>query len=186
MEDHDIVALYWRRDEAALAETERRYGRYCYAIANGILRNGEDARECVNDAFLAAWNAIPPHRPALLSAFLGKITRRLALKKRRDSTAAKRGGGSVSLSLDELAECFPAGQSPEDQLDGAALAELLDAFLDTLSPEDRRIFLRRYWYCDSVREIASRYGYSQSKVKMTLKRARDKLRALLEKEDIRL
>ena len=186
MEDHDIVALYWRRDEAALAETERRYGRYCYAIANGILRDEEDARECVNDAFLAAWNAIPPHRPALLSAFLGKITRRLALKKRRDQSAAKRGGGSVSLSLYELAECIPAGERPEDSLDAAALTELLDAFLETLSPEDRRVFLRRYWYCDSVREIAPRYGYSQSKVKMTLKRARDKLRALLEKEDIRL
>ena len=186
MEDSWIVELYWKKNSDAILASEEKYGSYCCAIAENILHNREDAEECVNDTWLHAWNAIPPQRPQSLKLFLARITRNLSFNRWKAQSAEKRGGHETALVLDELAECVPAGQSPEDQLDGAALAELLDAFLETLSPEDRRIFLRRYWYCDSVREIASRCGYSQSKVKMTLKRARDKLRALLEKEDIRL
>ena len=184
MEDSRIVELFWQRDETALAETENKYGRYCFSIANGILQNGEDARECVNDTFLAAWNAIPPHRPELLSAFLGKIARRLSLKKRRDSSAGKRGGGSVDVSLDELEECIPAGQSIDESIDTAELTEIINAFLAELPLTERRVFLRRYWYFDPVSEIASRFGFSESKVKMMLKRTRDKLLARLQKEEI--
>ncbi len=184
MEDEQIVALYWQRDEAAITETENKYRRFCFSIADGILRSGEDAAECVNDAFLAAWNAIPPHRPEKLSAFLGKITRRLALKKRRNRSAEKRGGGSVDVSLDELEACIPSGQTVDESMDLTVLTEILNDFLAALPEEERRVFLRRYWYFDSVGEIAARFGFGESKVKMTLKRTRDKLRARLQKEDV--
>ena len=184
MEDSRIVELYWNRDEAAIDETERKYGTYCFSIANRILQNPADAQECVNDAWLGAWNAIPPHRPEVLSAFLGKITRRLSLKKYRDRSAEKRGGGSVEASLDELEECLPSGQSADDALAAAELTAILNAFLERLPIAERRVFLRRYWYFDPIREIAARYGYGESKVKMMLKRTRDALRAQLEMEDI--
>ena len=184
MEDNRIVDLFWQRDETAITETENKYGRFCFSIANRILQNTEDARECVNDTFLAAWNAIPPHRPEILSTFLGKITRRLSLKKRRDSSADKRGGGSVDISLDELEACIPSGQTVDESVDLAVLTEILNDFLAALPEEERRVFLRRYWYFDSVGEIAARFGFGESKVKMTLKRTRDKLRARLQKEDV--
>ena len=182
MDDNQIVELYWHRDEAAIAETEKKYGPYCLTIARRILENAEDARECVNDTYLGAWNAIPPHRPAVLSAFLGKITRRLSLKKRRDQSREKRGGGICTESADEIAECLPSGESVEDALDAKELTAVLDAFLGELPRDERRVFLRRYWYFDSVWEIAARYGFGESKVKMMLKRTRDRLRARLEKE----
>ena len=184
MEDSLIVALYRQRDETAIPETEIKYGRFCFSVAERILRNSEDAAECVNDTYLAAWNAIPPHRPEKLSAFLGKITRRLALKKLRDRSADKRGGGSVDLSLDELEECLPSGRTVDESVDLAVLTEILNDFLAALPVEERRVFLRRYWSFDSVGEIAARFGFGESKVKMTLKRTRDKLRARLQKEDI--
>ena len=186
MEDRRIVELYWNRDEAAIAETQRKYGNYCFSIANRILQNPADAQECVNDAWLGAWNAIPPHRPEVLSAFLGKITRRLSLKKYRERTAVKRGGGGIEASLEELEECLPSGQSVDDAIAAAELTAILDAFLETLPAAERRVFLRRYWYFDPIREIAARYGYGESKVKMMLKRTRDALRVRLEKEDIRI
>lgn len=184
MEDREIVELYWQRDERALTETESKYGRYCLAIANNVLGDREDARECVNDTYLAAWRAMPPHRPAILSSFLGRITRRLSLKKLRERSAEKRGGGSAALSLEELEDCIPSGQRIDESIEAAALAELVNAFLATLPRTERRVFLRRYWYFDSIRDIASRFGFSEGKVKMMLKRARDKLRAQLEKEDV--
>ncbi len=184
MEDREIVSLFWQRDEAAIAEAERKYGTYCLAIAGNILQDAEDARECVNDALLGAWNAMPPHRPERLSAFLGKITRRQALKRRRDRTAQKRGGGAWEASVEELAACLPAGRRMDEGLETEALTAVLDGFLADLPPAERRVFLRRYWYCDPVRAIASRYGFSESKVKMMLKRTRDKLRARLGEEEI--
>ncbi len=184
MDDCRIVDLYWDRDETAITETENKYGRFCFSIANRILQNAEDARECVNDTFLAAWNAIPPHRPEILSTFLGKITRRLSLKKRRDSSAEKRGGGNSDISLDELEECIPSGQSIDDSIDIAELTKIINTFLSELPLAERRVFLRRYWYFDSIGEIASRFGFSHSKVKMMLKRTRDKLLVRLQKEDI--
>ena len=116
MEDSRIVELYWQRNEEAIPETESKYGRYCFSIAENILRDKEDAEECVNDTYLAAWNTIPPHRPEILSTFLGKITRRLSLKKLRDRSADKRGGGRIMASLDELEYCMPTGQSIDDNI----------------------------------------------------------------------
>ena len=184
MEDSEIVERYWKRDTAAIAETERKYGQYCYSVACNILHDPEDARECVNDAYLGAWNAIPPHRPEHLPTFLGKITRRLSLKKRRENSAQKRGGGKTECSVEELEECIPSGFSIDEAVETAELTEILNAFLGTLSVPERRVFLRRYWYCDAIRDIAARYGYRESKVKMMLKRMRDKLRECLRKEDI--
>ncbi|MBO4838538.1 MAG: sigma-70 family RNA polymerase sigma factor [Lachnospiraceae bacterium] len=184
MEDSQIVVLYWKRDEKAISESETKYGRYCYSIADGILHDRGDAEECVNDTWLGAWHAMPPHRPEILPTFLGKITRRISLKKWRARSAEKRGGGSVAVSLDELEECIPAGQKIEESLEAAGLAEIINAFLETLPAAERRVFLRRYWYFDSVRDIALRFGFGESKVKMMLKRTRDKLLLHLQKEDI--
>lgn len=182
MEDRQIVELYWQRRDDAIAETQQKYGGYCRAIANGILRNEADAEECVNDVYVSAWNAMPPHRPDSLPAFLGKITRRLALKRFRDSAAAKRGGGETALALEELEEVVPAGDSLEEQAAERELARVIDAFLGTLPAAQRRIFLCRYWYFDAVGDIARRFGCSESKVKMTCKRVRDKLALYLRKE----
>ena len=184
MEDGRIVDLYWQRDEAAISETEKKYGGYCLSIASHILQDHEDAQECVNDTYLGAWNAMPPHRPENLSTFLGKITRRLSLKKRRAKLAYKRGGGSAEESIDELEACIPSGQTIDDSLAVAELTEIINAFLDTLPLTERRVFLRRYWYFDSISEISSRYGFGESKVKMMLKRTRDKLQLRLKKEGV--
>lgn len=184
MEDERIVELFWARDEAALTHAADKYGRYCFSIANGILRNAEDAQECVNDTYLGAWNAIPPHRPAVLSTFLGKITRHCALKKWSANTAEKRGGTSVEASIDELDELIPDGSYVDERLDKEELTRVLNAFLAELPETDCDIFVRRYWFFDSVQDIARRYGFSDSKVKMKLKRTRDKLRLRLEKEGV--
>lgn len=186
MEDSRIVELYWQRDEAAIAETQKKYGRYCFAIADGILHNAADAEECVSDTYSGAWNAMPPNRPAVLSAFLGKITRRSAMKKLRAQTAEKRGGGESAAVLDELAECIPSPSRVDEALEAKELAAVVNAFLQTLRADERSVFLRRYWYLDSVAAIASRFGFSESKVKMMLKRTRDRLAQRLEKEDIRI
>ena len=184
VEDSKIVELYWARAEAAIAESERKYGKYCYTIAHGILRCREDSEECVNDTWLGAWNAMPPHRPSMLSTFLGKITRRLALHRVEKSTAEKRGGGTVPLVIEELNECLPA--PVEGGVEEIALAEVLDRFLDSLPQMARTMFLQRYWYLRSVREIARELGVGESRVKVTLHRARARLREMLEKEGIGL
>ena len=184
MDDERIVDLFWERDEAALAEAEDKYRRYCRAIANGILHDDEDAKECVNDAFLAAWNAIPPARPAVLSTYLGKITRNLSLMKLRKRSADKRGGGSAETPLDEYEELIPSDRSIDEGIEAEDLARILNDFLAGVSQDERRVFLRRYWYFDSIGDIASRLGFSQSKVKMMLKRLRDKLMTRLKKEGV--
>ena len=182
MEDRDIVELYLARDEEAIEETEVKYGKYLYSIARGIVGVHEDAEECVSDTYVGAWNSIPPHEPNVLSTFLGKITRRLSLKKVRETGAEKRGGGEVPAALDELSEIIPGESDAESELFAKELAAKVNAFLKTLPESERRVFLCRYWYLDSVKSIAARFGWSESKVKMTLKRARDKLRDHLEKE----
>lgn len=186
MEEKQIIDLYWARSENAIAETARKYGKFCHSIAFNILSNREDSEECVNDTYLHTWNAIPPQRPNKLSAFLGRITRNLALKKYESYTAAKRGGGQVPLALEELAECVPDPNSVERQVDNRMLADVFNVFLSGLSPETRRIFLQRYWNLSSVKEIADAYGISESKVKMSLMRTRGKLRSFLEQEGIAL
>ncbi len=186
MDDRQIIALYNERSEAALSETEKKYGRYCRTVAYNILRNEEDSEECVNDTWLKAWEAIPPQCPESLAAFLGKITRNLALNLYKHKNREKRGGGQTMLVLEELAECVPGADSTEDAVDEALLAEVLNGFLAELPAEKRKIFMRRYWYLSSVKEIAEEYGLSESKVKMTLLRLRSKLKTVLEKEGILL
>jgi len=184
MDDRQIIALYNERSEAALSETAKKYGRYCHTIAYNILRNEEDSEECVNDAWLRAWEAIPPQCPERLSAFLGKITRNLALNRYKHKNREKRGGGQTVLVLEELAECIPGTNSAEEAANEALLVEVLNRFLEGLPAEKRKIFMRRYWYVSSVKEIAEDFGLSESKVKMTLLRLRSKLKQTLEKEGI--
>ncbi len=182
MEDGKIISLFWARDERAIDETKSKYGAYCRAIAYNILSSTEDAEECENDTYIAAWGAIPPERPMMLRAFLGKITRNIALKKHREKRASKRGGGTVTVSLGELEACLPDSGAFSDSLTESELGGLIDSFLRTLSDAERRVFVCRYWYCDSIAEIAKRFGYGQSKVKMMLSRTRGKLKEYLEEE----
>ncbi len=184
MEDKEIVALFWARAESAIAETARKYGAYCRAIAANILPSPEDVEECLSDTWLGAWNAMPPQRPAVLSPLLGRIARNAALTIWRRDHAQKRDGGNLAV-LDELGECVGGG-SLEEELERRRLGEAVRAFLDTLSPQQRRVFLRRYWYCDSLEDIARRYGFSLSKVKSMLLRMRRKLRDYLTKEGFSL
>lgn len=186
MEDREIIRLYLARSDLAISETERTYGAYYRSIAYNILQNREDAEECVNDAWLRAWNAIPPAQPERLQPFLGKITRNLALNKLEKEHAQKRGAGGLPLILDELKECVSDGASADQICDELLLREVLDRFLRSLLPQTRRIFLRRYWYLCSIREIAETSGLSESKVAVTLFRTRNKLKKVLEKEGISL
>ncbi len=182
MDDEGIIELYWSRSETAIAQTERQYGRFCYGIAYRILRSREDSEECVSDTWQRAWDTMPPQRPQHLGAFLGRITRNLALNRRRAARTARRGGGQVALALDELAECLPGPDSVEKAADEQALAELLDRFLEGLGREARIIFVQRYWYLRSVREIAADLRLGESAVKMSLSRTRERLRRRLEEE----
>lgn len=184
MDDREIVELYWQRDEDAVADTAEKYGGYCRAIALGILHSEEDAEECLNDVWAAAWNAMPPQRPDDLRAFLARITRNLALKRVRAMTAEKRGGGETMLALEELEEVVPDGKTLDEAVEERELGRKLDAFLATLNVAERRVFLCRYWYFDSVRDIAARFGYGESRVKMMCLRTRKKLLLYLQKEDL--
>lgn len=184
MEDKQIVELYWNRLENAIEETSRKYGRYCHYIAKRILGNKEDSEECVNDTYLQTWNSIPDYRPESLRAFLGKITRNLALHKWEKRNAKKRGEGAVTLVLEELQECIPGENSVEHVTEQIVLVDALNGFLSEQTSENRKIFMARYFYFASIKEIASKYGISESKVKMTLHRLRQKLKEILEKEEI--
>lgn len=184
MEDSCIIALYFQRSEDAIAETAAKYGSYCYSIAYNILASKGDAEETVNDTYMGAWKAIPPHDPISLGAFLGKITRRIAINRWQAGRTAKRGGGEITLALEELDGCIPSGQSPEQELEGAELSRLLNRFVRGLPEPEHRVFVLRYWYLDSVADVAKQCGFSQSKVKSMLFRTRNKLRFLLEKEGI--
>lgn len=184
MEDAKIVALYADRNEQAIEETEKKYRRYCWTIACNILGDPEDAAECVNDAWLAAWNSIPPHSPEQLGLYLGKLTRRAALKKLRLTHAAKRGGGEGVLALEELKECLPAGNSVEDGVLAQAVATGINKFLSGLSGLHRQMFVRRYWFLEPVDTIALELGCSRSKVSSILHRTRIRLREYLMKEEL--
>ena len=175
MEDKDIIALYLERNEEAIAETEKKYGKYCYSVAYNILYNAEDAKECVNDALMNAWNSIPPHMPSVLSAFLGKLTRYVSLKKWRYARTKKRGGGETAFAYEELSDCIPGSKSVEEELQEKELAEIIDHFLDELPVTERRIFICRYWYFDDISTISRQFGFSGSKVKSMLYRTRKKL-----------
>lgn len=182
MEDKEIIDLYWQRSERAVAETEDKYGRYCRAIADRILHHDQDAEECVNDTWLGAWNAMPTDRPAMLSVYLGKLTRWLSLNRLRDRQRLKRGGGEVSLALEELSELLPSAFDTEEHLEYTELTRLLNDFAGSLPEPARSVFLCRYWYLAGVEEIAERFDFSPSKVKSMLARSRKKLRAKLLEE----
>lgn len=182
MDDCRIVELYWSRDEAAIAETEKKYGRYCHAVAYRILLDRQDAEECVNDTYIRAWNAIPPHRPERLSVFLGKITRRLALN-RYDKAHTQKRGGEVALALDELSEIL-ADQREGSVVDELAMREAVNGFLHSLPEQSRRIFLRRYWHMMPIKEIAKEYGLGISNVKVILMRTRNAFKDYLKGEGI--
>ena len=183
MDDKYIVELFFARDERAIKLCAERYGGYCHVIAYNILASREDAEECVNDTYLRAWNSIPPHRPNLLSAFLGRITRRLAVDRVRLRTAEKRGGGEIELIFDELADCIADEKTPEEELAERERARVINSFLASLPDTERRVFLRRYWFSDSIAVIADRFGFSESKVKSMLLRTRTKLKKHLTEEN---
>lgn len=182
MDDIEIVELYWQRDETAIRETACKYGAYCMKISMNILADKSDSAENVNDTYLGAWNAMPPHRPTLLQPFLGKIARNLALNKYKARHAEKRAKDEFSLSLDELDVCTPSGLSVEDTAAVSALTAQINAFLRGLPAEMRRVFVCRYFHAESIGEIAERFGASESKIKSMLQRSRLRLRAQLEKE----
>ena len=182
MNDKNIVDLYFNRDEEAITQTDKKYGRYCYSIAYNILTNKEDAEESVSDTYMTAWRAIPPRRPSVLSTFLGKITRHISIDRWRERSANKRGGGEVTLALEELEDCVAGLQNVEMEYERKELIRAYVKFLDALPVTERRVFLCRYWYVDSVEAIAEKFGFSQSKVKTMLYRTRLKLRKQLAEE----
>lgn len=182
MNDAEIVDLYLKRSERAIAETQTKYGAYCTSIARNILGDAQEAEESAADTYLAAWNSIPPHRPAVLRTYLGKLARRISLKKWRDRHALRRGRGEVALVLDELAECVSDGRNLDDEMEMRMLARSIDRFLAGLRDAERRIFICRYWYMDPIADIGRRFGYSQSKVKSLLFRLRHRLKEHLESE----
>ena len=182
MDDRRIVDLYWERSQTAISETADRYGGYCYTIAYNILRDDGESQECVNDTWLRAWQSMPPERPVRLGAYLGRITRRLALDRWRWQRRDKRGGGQVELALTELQSCLPAVDETLQAAESLLLTQVLDWFLASLSAQARLIFMQRYWYLLSVKEIAKEQGCGESKVKMSLLRSRQALRELLEQE----
>lgn len=184
MEDAEIVALYWERSERALEESQSKYGARCRAIAGRLLGgDSREAEETVNDALLAAWNAIPPHRPENLSAFFAKLTRRIAVNRWQAGSARKRGGGETALCLDELEEIISRSGGPEEEMEARELSAAISRWLRTLNAEKRRAFLLRYWYALPVKEISEKFGWSETKTVNLLSRARADLRTFLEKED---
>lgn len=182
MQDDQIVALYWQRDEHAIQETEQKYGRYLSKIAYNILSDSEDCKECINDTYLKAWNSIPPHRPGALAAYLGKITRELAIDIFRTRNRKKRQASEYALSLSELEECVPDTVSTEQSADLHLLAEAINSYLSSLSREARVTFVGRYYYMDSLKEIAAYQGMSEAKVKSMLYRTRQGLKIYLQQE----
>ena len=184
MEDSKIIELFFARNDNAIQQTDAAYGRRLFSLADNILRNDQDAEESVSDTYLKAWDTIPPKRPVHLFAYLAKICRNFALKKLDWKTAAKRGAEVVSLTQ-EMESCIP-DPSRDRELEAQELGQLLDAFLRTLSDENQMVFLRRYWYVDTIAEIAARYGISESAVQMRLNRTKHKLAAYLAKEGIQV
>ncbi len=178
MEDSQIIELYWNRSETAIAETSVKYGKLLRKIALNIVGNLSDAEECENDTYVATWNAIPPTRPNILSAFLSKIARNIALNRYEYNKAQKR-NNEFDLILSELEECIASKSTVEDAVEEGMVSAMLDEFLEGLKKETRVIFVRRYWYSDSVKDIAKRMQISESKVKTVLFRTRSQLQEYL-------
>lgn len=182
MDDNQIILLFNLRNEQALAETAKKHGTVCRMTAGKILSSEQDIEECVNDALMQAWNTIPPQRPSNLAAFLVTITRNIALNRWKHQQRFKRGGGQIDLVLEELSDCIHTSEDIEETIDKRLLVQSMEAFLDSLSYDARTIFVQRYIAMLSVGEIAERYQLSESKVKVTLMRVRQKLRKYLKQE----
>jgi len=177
MADDEIIELFWQRSEDALTECEQNYGNYCRSIARNILNSDADAEECANETWFKAWNAIPPSRPANLKAFLGKISRNIALDRYEAAHTQKR-GGTMEIALDELGDI----QAPS--IDEGEITQVINDFLLTEPAENTDIFVKRYWYLQSLKDIALEYGYSESKIKSILFRMRERLKHELESEGL--
>ena len=182
MEDERIVDLYWERNGSAISETAEKYGKYLHSISYQILQNSEDAEECVNDTYNDAWQSMPPHRPSVLSTFLGKITRRISIDLWRKFSAEKRGGGTAALALDELEDCVSGIEDVVTEVEGLELQKKLNDFLLSLPNLERQVFMCRYWYMDTISDIAKHFACSESKIKSMLYRTRKKLGTMLKKE----
>lgn len=178
MDDNAIIRLYWDRNEQAIRATSEKYGHYCKTIAKNILCSEEDAKECINDTWLGAWNAMPSHWPEQLSTFLGKITRNLAFNRYRHDHAKKRGGGKITLVLDELADCV-SDDDVAQAIDHQELIKVINLFLRSLPADKRNIFVCRYWYADPVSDIAKNYGILPGTISKTLERTRKQLKIFL-------
>ena len=181
MDDSKIIELYFDRDKSAITQTKDKYGRLLYSVSYNILNDREDAEECENDTYMAAWEQIPPTKPQVLSAFLSRITRNISFKKLRSQTAQKRGGGNSLLPIDELADYIPDKTNAFTTLE---LTEILNKILRELPTRDRQVFICHYWYCDSIKDISRQFGFTQSKVKMILSRTRAKLLDHLEAQEV--
>lgn len=177
--DIELIRLFQDKAERAITESERRYGAYCRKIAMNVLEDPEDAQECVNDVWLKAWNGIPTEAPPNLQAYFGKLTRELAIDRWRRDHSEKRGGGEFSLCLDELSECIPTKNDVETTVAQKELTQTLRRFVATLDETPRRVFVCRYWYFDTVPEIAARFGFTRSKVTSMLHRTRKQLKTYL-------
>ena len=182
MEDSQIVELYWQRNANAISETADKYGAYCFAIADNILHNTEDSEECVNDTWLSAWNAIPPQKPNVLRLFLAKITRNLAFNRFNARNAEKRGGGEIPFVLNELEECLGGGADVASIYEGKELRQSIRRFVRSLPEREGNVRVRRYFFVDSVADIAKRYGLTENNVMVILSRTRKKLKTNLLKE----
>lgn len=186
MEDSAIIELYWQRSETAIAHTAEKYGAYCGSISMNIVSSKEDAMECVNDTYLHTWNAIPPNRPSVFRTWLGRICRNLSLDRYKRQGTKKRGGDAVTVLFGELELCVPGSWSVERHLEEAEVAAVISAFLWQSSKTNRIIFVRRYYYGDSIGGISERLGMGESRVKSSLQRTRRKLLACLEREGVDL
>ncbi len=181
LSDEEIVALYWQREEAAIRETEKKYHSYLSAIAYRVLQDREDGKECVNDTYFKAWKSIPPHKPKGLAAYLGKITRQLSIDRLRTKGREKRKASAYAVPLSELSECV-SESGTDEEIDLHLLSEAIESYLVQLSPKARNTFIGRYFYLDSIKEVAAYYGMSEGSVKTMLHRTRAGLRAYLEQE----
>ena len=182
MEDAEIVALYWARNEDAITQTKAKYGAYLNRVANNILADLEDSQECVSDTLLAAWRSMPDNRPKNLRTYLGKITRQVSIDLYRRRNRMKRYASEYAISLEELGDSFTDGRTPEDELNARLLTETVNRFLRTLPDEARNTFIGRYYFFDSVKNVARYCGMSESKCKSTLYRTRQSLKVYLQKE----
>lgn len=182
LEDAQIVRLYWKREERAITESDVKYGAYCYTVANNILSNHEDTKECVNDTWVRAWNTIPPQKPKSLKPFFAKIIRNLALNRYEMQNAKKRGGDMVTIALEELDECVSSREDVESAYFAKLLQKNVNLFLHTIPKRECDIFLCRYFFLETTDKIAQRYGMRESNVLVILSRVRKKLRKFLIKE----